>query len=84
MSEYLGHPSYEHWNVALWFGNDYKLYNFLRAVYKEYATTTGAARWLVDNYLPDQTPDQVDYTVERVEWGLDCVFEDEEHYEVSI
>lgn len=23
---YNGHPSYEHWNAALWFGNDEGLY----------------------------------------------------------
>ena len=27
---YNGHPSYEHWNVALWFGNDEGLYNMAR------------------------------------------------------
>ena len=26
MKKYNGHPSYNHWNVALWFANDYGLY----------------------------------------------------------
>jgi len=25
-AEFNGHPSYDHWNVALWFGNDEGLY----------------------------------------------------------
>ena len=31
MSEYNGHPSWDHWNVALWFGNDEPLYRMARA-----------------------------------------------------
>jgi len=29
--EYNGHPSRAHWNVALWFGNDYGLYRLALA-----------------------------------------------------
>jgi hypothetical protein len=28
-TEYNGHPSYKHWNTALWFGGDEGLYHIL-------------------------------------------------------
>ncbi len=31
MSTYNGHPSWDHWNVALWFGNDEPLYRMARS-----------------------------------------------------
>jgi len=31
MKRYNGHPSYNHWNVALWFGNDEGLYRLAKS-----------------------------------------------------
>ena len=30
MARYNGHPTYAHWNAALWFGNDEGLYRLAR------------------------------------------------------
>lgn len=39
MSKYNGHPSWRHWNAALWFGNDEGLYNLARE------SKSGAELW---------------------------------------
>jgi len=40
MTTYNGWTNYDTWNVALWFDNDEKLYNRLRAVLAEHPVAT--------------------------------------------
>jgi len=40
---YNGHPSYNLWNVALWFGNDEGLYNMARQAIRHYGSRDKAA-----------------------------------------
>lgn len=59
MVTYNGHPSWEHWNVSLWFNNDQGLYNLMRE------SRNGSNLWDILNDLNFlKTPDGADITRE--------------------
>lgn len=62
---YNGHPSYNHWNVALWFSNDEGLYNLVVEGFE--------ADQLVA--LLPETPDGVEVTEELAQYAIDCIKE---------
>ena len=70
---YNGHPSYDHWNVALWFANDEPLYRLAMAA----ETPDYMARELSELGLTE-TPDGVGYTSELIDYGWRSVDEDRE------
>ena len=70
MTEYNGHPSYEHWNVALWVGNDEYLYKTATA---KPAVPTAFSRWLSD--VMPVTPDGVEVTEDLARYAWECVNE---------
>lgn len=61
--EYNGHPSYEHWNVALWVANDEVLYDYAR----RFSTPYGFAHFL--QRILSHTPDGVEITPELAEYA---------------
>lgn len=70
MSSYQGHPSWTHWNVSLWIGNDEGLYNLARECLREHRTKLDAARALLSTLQecgepgkPAATPDGAVYSV---------------------
>lgn len=58
--EYNGHPSYEHWNAALWWFNDEPLYRELMA--------TCDAETFAMNNEGMVTPDGVECTAELLQY----------------
>ena len=68
--KYLGHDSWDHWNVALWLGNDEKLY---RRAQRYHARRAYAQ--LVQNALPRKTPDGAEYTFENVQAACKFIFD---------
>ena len=64
-----GHPSWEHWNVALWVGNDEGLYNMAREDSK-------ASFIYFAMYCLVETPDGARYTEELAGYAWDSVNED--------
>ena len=76
MNEYNGHPSYEHWNVALWAGNDEWLYRFLLGF-----ECSGEAAEIIMNdihvcVMSPETPDGVEWTEELIRYAWRCVNEE--------
>ena len=68
MTEYNGHPSYDHWSVALWVGNDEGLYGIARGYSREVFPS------LLMSMMPF-TPDGVENTEELSAYAWDCVNE---------
>lgn len=62
MTEYNGHPSWEHWNVSLWVCNDEPLYRMARAM---------SRRDFIEEMMDRSTPDGAEYTAELADyaWG---------------
>lgn len=71
MSEYNGHKDWDHWNVALWLGNDEPLYLACMAAIRDHASIDSAATHLIAHALPEKTNDGADYTHERVRAALE-------------
>jgi hypothetical protein len=57
MSKYQGWHNYETWNVALWFGNDERLYKMVLRAGGERPFTPASARALTERVFPHGTPD---------------------------
>ena len=68
--EYNGHPSYDHWNVALWVGNDESLYN----IALESDSPEDFASWCSESY--PKTADGVTATPELAAYAWESVRED--------
>lgn len=68
---YNGHKNWNHWNVALWLGNDEGLYNFARELKRKLGTRKAAEAFLAN--MADlqyhnksgrpTTPDGAPYTI---------------------
>ena len=69
--EYQGHPSYEHWNVALWVANEEALYILAKAS----LTFAQFAEWM-SMFGQTSTPDGVRYTPELLEYAWDDLHEE--------
>lgn len=73
MAKYNGHKNWNHWNVALWIGNDEGLYRLALDVSGDYTNAQDAARALVET-LADagltHTPDGTRYSVSAVRAAL--------------
>jgi len=69
MAKYNGHRSWNAWNVALWIGNDYGLYQLAIECLNECNTVRRAARRFL-GYMGDgsKTPDGATY-------NYTCVYE---------
>ena len=61
--KYQGWANWETWNVALWFGNDYGLYQAIKGHPEKF--TAASARSFVLKKLPDGTPDFSTGTAKR-------------------
>jgi hypothetical protein len=68
--EYQGHPSYAHWNVSLWVGNDEGLYRMARSM-----SRADFARELPE--MMPKTPDGVRVTQKTARYAWDGVHEDD-------
>lgn len=69
MTEHNGHPSWEHWNAALWVSNDEWLYTEARQTERED---------FVAGFTGFTTPDGCTFTPELAGYAWDTVNEDEE------
>ena len=69
MTGYQGHKDWAHWNVALWLGNDERLYKMARQYWSK-----GNVKGLVRNALPRKTPDGAEYTEENVTAACEFLF----------
>jgi len=74
---YNGWKNYETWNIALWLGNDERLYNLAMAYGKD-----TDYRWFAENILvlirkSKETPDGVNWLDETLDYdALDEVLEE--------
>ncbi len=68
MSEYNGHPSWDHWNVALWFGNDEGLYFMARQ-----SDNGGRLAQKLFHAGIDKTPDGCMFTPELIQYAWESV-----------
>lgn len=76
--EYNGHPSWEHWNVCLWIGNDEGLYRLAQSCSRECSSPAAAARMFIAAIHPTtRTPDGCTYTQDRVERAITNLFNEE-------
>jgi len=62
MPAYYGYKNWNHWNVALWIGNDEGLYQAARHALRRHRSARAAAAALLDE-LPAHTPDGAPYTI---------------------
>ena len=72
MSEYNGHPSWEHWQAALWFGNDEGLYSIARSFDEP------RQLWEFCKEAFTETPDGAVMTYDLAEYAWRSVDEDRE------
>lgn len=70
MTKYSGHKNRNHWNVALWIGNDEGLYRYAIDCIKRNKTKDDAAREFLENVGAAKTPDGVVYTFTTVRAAL--------------
>lgn len=70
MTEYNGHESWDHWNVALWLFNDEGLYNIIREQIKYCRTVSSCAQDVLYMLTKDlgltKTPDGAMFTYDTV------------------
>lgn len=69
MATYNGHKNWNHWNVALWIGNDEGLYNIARDCYRRAESAARAAPLFISHLAEcgvTKTPDGAPYTVTTV------------------
>jgi len=69
MSEYNGHPSYEHWNVALWLYNDEDMYDLVQQAIRHNYSLSDCAREILDilsELAIECTGDGVEYTYDTI------------------
>lgn len=63
---YNGHKNWNHWNVALWIGNDYGLYSMAKNCIKDCSGHRDAAAWQIFYTLKNagtrKTPDGAPYS----------------------
>jgi hypothetical protein len=66
---YQGHKDWNHWNVALWIGNEEPLYRMANELVGSERTLDDAARKRLER-LPAKTPDGARYTFTSVRAAL--------------
>ncbi len=71
MPRYYGHKNWNHWNVALWIGNDEGLYNLARECIRQnmsrvHSNRAGAVRDFLALVGADKTPDGAPYSASSV------------------
>ena len=66
MAGYNGHRSWNAWNVSLWLNNTEGRYNQMRFCIKATKNRKEAAQMMMEQYLPEETPDGAPYTVTNV------------------
>jgi len=66
MATYNGHKNWNHWNVALWIGNDEGLYRLALDCIRHARNKSDAARAFIDLVGVDRTPDGARYTLTTV------------------
>lgn len=69
MAKYNGHPSWAHWNVSLWIGNDEGLYATARECIRSTRNRKAAATLMLGTLRDSgitQTPDGANYTVTMI------------------
>jgi len=77
MKTYNGHRSWNAWNVSLWIGNDYNLYQFAMNCIRLSCQNAGkAARRFMDTYQGQKTPDGAVYNHLSVKLCLQGFIED--------
>lgn len=77
MTTYNGHKNWNHWNVALWIGNDEGLYNIARQCYRRAPSARRAAPLFIA-YLAEcgvtETPDGAKYSLTTVRKAIAGLF----------
>ena len=68
MAQYNGHRSWNAWNVALWIGNDYGLYQHALDCLKTTKNRRMAARKMLRDLDGQRTPDGAKY-------NYTCIYE---------
>lgn len=66
---YNGHKNYNYWNVALWFGNDYGLYQMVEEAVRRNKTKDAAAREIQSSLAEcglTKTPDGAPYSLSAI------------------
>ena len=63
MAGYNGHRSWNAWNVSLWLNNDEYYYNAMRSCIRTTKNRKEAALKMMEQYLPEETPDGAKYNV---------------------
>ena len=69
MVDYNGHPSYDHWNVALWLYNDEGTYDIICQAIKRNYSLSDCTREVLDTLSElgvEHTGDGVEYTYDTV------------------
>ncbi len=67
--KYNGHPSWQFWNVSLWIGNDYELYQRAYRLCRSHGRGK-AAEMLYEEIGGTFTPDGARYTKTAIRHGL--------------
>ncbi len=67
---YNGHKNRNHWNVALWIGNDYGMYQAARECLRLNPKNRDAAARELLGMLPERTPDGAPFTFSSVRAAL--------------
>lgn len=75
MKEYNGHRSWNAWNVALWIGNDYGLYEMARECIEAANGNMRKATSRMMEYTGDHTPDGAKYNHLCVKLALEGLVE---------
>lgn len=74
MATYSGHKNWNHWNVALWIGNDEGIYRRAMHAIRSTGSLDSAARYLMadlaDSHAGTRTPDGAQYTFTAVRAAL--------------
>lgn len=73
MARYNGHRNWNHWNVALWLGNDEGLYSLAREYKRRFRNSRDAAKamlQLLESCGARKTPDGAPYTVSSLQAAI--------------
>ena len=77
MKPYNGHRSWNAWNVALWINNDEGLYKYaLDCISQAQQNANRAARYFMETYKGERTPDGAKYNHLAVSLCLQAFIDD--------